>query len=430
MSRVVIIDENAARHSEVCKLLAAHGYSAMGASHGVEAVRLMKRRAPDLILIDEQVRMGGLETAKILRLNPRYRQVPILLGTNGESEEQLREIARQGQKIGLSGIVKWPYEEQLLIDKVRSCVTVAPDPAPSKTRRGKGTQLDDERRKVNRAVQVRLKIKELTELPTLSDAQQRIIEIMSCDDEEVNMEELVRAIQSDQALTIRTMRIARSAYYGFTGDFIRTAITFLGVSKIRQIVQSATVLQVFEQEDEGGAGGLDRKGFWRHSLACGLVMQRISRDGKHARHFTAGLLHDVGKLVLDYKFHRFSKVIIEQAAQRQRPMHEIEQELLGLTHSEIGHELCRLWQLPAEIGESIAHHHVPFKAYRHKYLSSLVYIANVAVRAMGIGDSGDPSLPEVTDPYAQKLGIEIDDIVEQKTDIENEVDAIISSGSV
>jgi len=423
----MVIDGEVRRTGQVEELLQPHGYETASARHGVEAVRHMQRSLPDVILVDQDVQMGGVQTAKVLRLNPRYGRIPILLAAQEQGDARLRDLVGQAQKVGIAGVVMRPYDGAALVEKVKAC---APEPGntPPVEKKAPLTKQERQRRKLNVSVQVRRRIQELTDLPTLSSAQQRIIEIMSCEDEEVNIDELVRAIQADQALTIRTMRIARSAYYGFTGDFVKSAITFLGMSTMRQIVQSATVLEVFDGEPAGSGSGLDRRGFWKHSVACGLVMQRLSRDSKHTRHFTAGMLHDVGKLVLDYRFHDLSAALVEIAHERRKPMQDIEREVIGMTHAEIGQELCRLWQLPAEIGESIAHHHAPSGAYRHKYLSSLVCAADVVVRQMEIGKSSNYSASEIQDTYATKLSLDLEQIAADRETIAAEVDSIVAAG--
>ncbi len=431
LPKVLIIDGEAQMRKGLFDLFSKYGYFPIAVSQGVDAARVMHREVPDLILIDQGVPVGGLKTAGIIRLNPHYGRIPILLGVKAGPREQMRQTLKQGLKVGISGVLVRPYDPGRLLQKVRDCLSSSGGALSKEDllRKAGGDLGSKGRPDATTAMEVRTQVRELTDLPTLSPAQQRIISIMSQDDEEIDVDALVEAIQSDQALTMRVMRIARSAYYGFTGNFIQTAVTFLGMSKVRQIVQSATVLEVFERQGQTDGEGLDRKGAWAHSVACGLVMQRIARDNKQARHFTTGLLHDVGKLVLDFKFHEYSRAIVEIAEKQQRPMHLVEQELIGISHAEIGQELAKTWQLPNEVGESIAHHHAPFRAYRHKYLSSLIYLADVAVRQMNIGNSGNYAKPEVEDPYAQKLHISLEEVVSQRDDLVRQVEAIVSTES-
>lgn len=413
MPKVIVIDSEAKTRDAVSRFLIPKGYQIAAVPHGVDAARVMRQDTPDLVLIDQAVPMGGLKTARLLRLHPKCGRVPILLGVNPAPRNQLQQIIQESTQIGITGALVRPYKPSQLLEKLKAIF--------SNGNSKKGAQLEPPS-----TTEIRRQIRELADLPTLSPAHQRIISIMSQDDAEIDVNALVEAIQSDQALTMRIMRIARSAYYGFGGNFIGTAVTFLGMPRLRRIVQSATVLEVFEREGKSEDSGLDLKQAWMHSVACGLVMQVISRDNRQARHFTLGLMHDVGKFVLDYRFHEYSKAIVEIATKEQRPMHAVEQELLGITHMEIGYELANMWQLPNEVAESVVHHHAPYKAYRHKYLSSLVYLADVAVRQMEIGDSGNHETPEVADEYAKKLHVDLGAVALQREDLVEQIRAIVS----
>jgi putative nucleotidyltransferase with HDIG domain len=421
MAKVMIIDREPRMQQALCQLFSNQGYRTAGVSNGVEAAKIMRREVPDLILLDHDVPMGGIKTAQIIRMHPSYGTIPILLGVQVQNRSQLNAILAQSRKACVTGMLLRPYAAARLLEKARECL--GPDEGDGKAgdKGGEKAKTGDEA-----ALEIRTQIRELTDLPTISVAQQRIISIMSQDDTEVDVDELVSAVQSDQALTMRIMRIAKSAYYGFTGNFIRSAVTFLGMSRVRQIVQSATVLEIFDKQGKQDGGGLDRKGAWKHSVACGMVMQKLARDNRHARHFTVGLLHDVGKLVLDYRFGEYSRAIAEIATEEKRPMYLVEKEMIGLSHAEIGYEVANLWQLPNELAESIVHHHEPSRAYRHKYLSSLVYLADVAVRQMEIGVSGNMAPASVEDSYAKKLHAPLEHIVSQRDDIARQVEAIVT----
>jgi HD-like signal output (HDOD) protein/FixJ family two-component response regulator len=428
MARVLVIDSEADVQEVLCRFLGEQGHRASAARNGVEAARQMVRDLPDLILLDPSVPLGGIKTAQLIRLNSRFSRIPILLGILPGPREEMAKFLEQGTKVGVSGFLARPYDRDVLIAKMETALRGRQSKYTKEQvlRRASDEANAGDRADLTTAMEVRTQVRELTDLPTLSAAQQRIISIMSRDDEEVDVDALVQALQSDQGLTMRVLGIARSAYYGFSGNFILTAITFLGMPRIRQIVQSATIMEAMDRQG-GAKGGLDIDAVWKHSVACGLVMQSFSRDNQQARHFTAGMLHDVGKMVLNYKFPEYLQAVLETADKESRPMHEVEEELLGITHGEVGQEVAKIWRLPHEISESIFNHHTPSRAQRHKYLSSLVYLADVAVRQMGIGDSGDCSPAEVTDPYAEKLAADLEGVIARKEEYEEQVSAIVSS---
>lgn len=416
MAKILVIDHEPALRRSLCHLFSSNGFQVQAVAQGVEAAKLMRHDVPDVILVDQNIPLGGIKTAQIIRLNDRYQGIPIMLGLKPASPEQTRSVIKTALQTGISWVIARPYKSDLLLAKTKEHM------------HANGA----EKKKISpemRSLAIRKKIRELTDLPTLSPTQQRIIAIMSCDDADVNMNALIEAIQADQALAMRTLRIARSAGYGFRGNLIPSAVTFLGVQKVRQIVQSATILEIFGNSESSASGGLDPIKFWQHSIACGMVMQKISRDNFKSKHFMAGLLHDVGKLVLDLQFAPYSKVIGEIARREMRARHLVEQELIGISHAEIGQEIAVLWDLPNELAEGIAFHHAPSAAQRHKLLTALVYIADVIARNLGIGHSGNFVPAEIEDAFAKKikLPVSMEQVLSEREEFVKQIDGIIAA---
>ena len=105
----MVIDADATTQKQMCGVLRTNGYNAITAMHGVEAVHRMNAEIPDLIVIDERVRMGGLETAKVLRGNQRFQRIPILLTASGKTPTQVKETVRQVREIGVSWSIRSWY---------------------------------------------------------------------------------------------------------------------------------------------------------------------------------------------------------------------------------------------------------------------------------------------------------------------------------
>lgn len=416
MSNLIVIDSDLKMRRELCALFSANGMPAAPAAHGVEAAQLMMKTPPSLVLVDEAVPMGGIKTAQIIRMNPAFKEIPILLGLRLGAPDRVRDTLREAIRKGITWALARPYKPEALLEKVRDLLegkVPAKKPTPEKP---------------DNAEAIRAQLKELKELPVLSATQQKVITLMSVDDDQVDMQALVDAIQVDQALAMRTMRIAGSAAFGFRGNALSSAVTFLGVQKMRQIIQSATILEIFSGQGGGKEGGLQIDRFWEHSIATGVVMQMISRDNKAGNHFMAGMLHDVGKLVLEIAFQPFSREVELASLARMLPRDHVERALIGITHGEIGKELVDMWDLPPEIGECIGNHHSPANAFRHKLLTALVYTANYAVRRMGIGQSGSHDEPAFEDEFARKvrLPIGMDDLIGKRNQVYEQVQAIMA----
>lgn len=419
MAKILVIDHDPKMRKVLQTLFSSKGHQAAAVSQGVEAARLMRLDKPDLILVDQMVSMGGIKTARIIQLNPDYARIPILLGLKVGAPEQTRATLKEAIQHGISWALARPYKPELLLEKVTGALQ------PQGEVQKKLQSITPE----VLGLRIRKSIREISDLPTLSASQQRLIGLMSKDDEEVDMDELIEAIQADQALAMRTLRIARSAGYGYQGNLLPAAVTFLGIQKVRQIIQSATILEILGDEETEDASGLNMMELWKHSIACGMVMQMISRDNMQSKHFMTGLLHDIGKMVLELKFTPFAKAINEISQKERRPRHEIEREIIGVTHAEIGQEIVQMWDLPNELAESIAFHHMPSLTQRHKLLTALVYSADVFVRMMEIGQSGNYSPAMIEDEFAQKvkLRISFEEVNAQREDILAQINAITES---
>ncbi|MCZ6633214.1 MAG: response regulator [bacterium] len=417
MSTILIIDHEPSVCKQLAQLFSGQGFQVITVQNGVEAARLMRHEAPDLILVDQEIPLSGLKTAQIIRLNANFSHIPVILGMEINAVEEVKKVLHEALEKGVNWVLVKPYRQNQLLAKIQEYVQPgAPPPPPPK----QSTETT--------GMQIRKHLRNLTDLPTLSPSQQQIIAIMSVDDNDVDMDALIKIIETDQALTMRTLKIAKSAGFGFQGDLLSTAITFLGVQNMRQIVQSATILDVFSKADTKDIS-LDLEGFWKHSMACAMVMQMIGDDTQKSKHFMAGLLHDVGKLILEFSFPPYAKEVDQMALAEDKLRHVAETELIGLSHAEMGQEVADLWGLPREIAESIAYHHAPSLAQRHKRLAALVYLADFAVHQMEIGHSGNYVKPRLDDEFAQNLesSIDMDELVTRKREIEAQIDSIIVS---
>ena len=403
---IVVIDSNAMMGKLASSLLAQQGHQVLQAAHGVDAVKKSRGMTPILFLVDHDVPMGGLRTARTLRLNPKYRAVPFLLSV-AIRKKGAKDFIKEALKVGIKDFVSKPYDFKVLVEKAKQLLA----------------QRD---RTVTSVETIKKELRSLSDLPVMSPARQKILSLLAHEDSEVNVNELTSTIESDQGLTAKILKISRSAYFGFQGSTIGTAVSFLGIRNIRQIVQSAAVFDVFEQEGEG-TGEFDRMELWKHAVACGIVMQTLSHQIRGSGHFLAGLLHDMGKIVLDYQFADYFQQIIELVNEEGMSIYQAEREILGISHAEIGQEICQMWGLPPEIGICVTNHHDPSQAPMHGRLASLVHLSNIAVRTMGIGYGGDPHVPEIN-PYAAKFRINLDMIYQKEEEIVEQVESMVSPG--
>jgi HD-like signal output (HDOD) protein len=242
---------------------------------------------------------------------------------------------------------------------------------------------------------LRRNLSRLKTVPTLP----RVLEgvARSLEDPEVNFDSVAELIEVDQALTSQILRLANSAFYSTQGCVSRVsqALVVLGAVVTRSLVLSSTVLDIRK---------VALSGFWEHSLGCAVAAGALSKaTGRgHAEEVTAaGLLHDVGKVVLYKELPEVFEEVVARAAAEHRPFREMERELLGIDHGEIAAFLVDKWRFPACLAEPVTLHHTPARARVAPDETALVHVADCLVRGLGYGSGGDPFVPAI-DPQAWK----------------------------
>lgn len=191
---------------------------------------------------------------------------------------------------------------------------------------------------------------------------------------EVNLDHLAGKAAQDPALTAKLLQVSNSAALGLRHRVTRVqdALSYLGLETTRSLVLLA---HTFSYCDKIRAAGFSIERLWQHSLTVGALARRIAREEKASAEvtdecFLAGLLHDIGKLLLAVNMpDEYSRVIfrVEQhavaatAQSKPLPLWQAELEEFGATHAEIGAELMAIWNLPLAVVEALALHHRPAK---------------------------------------------------------------------
>lgn len=225
------------------------------------------------------------------------------------------------------------------------------------------------------------KIQKLPSMPSL------VLEILeSFDDERMDVSTLARKIANDQVLVARVMRVANSAFFGLSGQIgtIPEAISVLGFNNLRGLVTAAAIINSAPKD----LGEFDRVMFWRHGIAtasCAKVLaRRVGLNPEIA--FTAGVLHDIGKLIIAMQF---PQVVVALPQMKDQASDEasiaIEHEMLGCDHAALGGELAKRWNFPLAIRESIVLHHTPLGSGDRGGLTDVVYVANLFAHALENG---------------------------------------------
>jgi putative nucleotidyltransferase with HDIG domain len=247
-------------------------------------------------------------------------------------------------------------------------------------------------------------VKTLDDLPSLPAVVMELLN--SIDQEEVDISVLAKKVSHDQALTAKTLRLANSSLYGLQVKVttIQQAITYLGFQTTRNLITAAAVTGCFA---EGHCPGFDHKAFWRHSIAtaaCAKVLARQMRFNQDYA-FTAGLLHDIGRLVLVSCFPQQYAAAIAHRVAHDCFMLESERAVLGIDHVDAGLALAEHWNFSDTMRLAIGGHHDP-EAPGAGFLAAIIHVADAIVHALDLSQVEDDLVPPVSTVAWTALGLD------------------------
>ncbi len=235
------------------------------------------------------------------------------------------------------------------------------------------------------------------DLPTLPDVVARVMQIVG--NPLTTADDLNQVISLDQALTFKVLRLANSAYYGFPKEItnITQAVTILGFNTIRNLALSVSVHKMlFSDRDKGLFSHRD---FWKHCVATAVASRLLARRVGYKSEdnaFTAGLLHDIGKSLLDRAAHEEFMAAIQLSKDEKLPLYVAERRIFGLSHADVGGRLAEIWNLPVDLRLAVARHHEPGGEGPGEVLVAVVHVANELCRQAGHGASGDHGPAEIS----------------------------------
>ncbi len=219
-------------------------------------------------------------------------------------------------------------------------------------------------------------VKKLNEFPSLPTVVVKVLEITSNNDS--NLYDLLDVIKIDQAFSVSILKIANSAFYGRVRGVgsLKEAISVLGQKEIRNIVISKAMFNRFK--DSKNSGVVDINKLWEHSFYCGLfakiIAEELGKDGSDF--FIAGLIHDIGKLIIYFELPDVFEKISNAANNRLSDTFDSELKILGTTHDKIGAILLKKWLFPEQLVEAVMFHHNPFKTDNDNLFPILVNVAD------------------------------------------------------
>jgi putative nucleotidyltransferase with HDIG domain len=222
-------------------------------------------------------------------------------------------------------------------------------------------------------------------------------------DADVSLRTISEELRKDQVLSAKVIRFANSAFWGLERkiEAIDRALVFLGEKSFLQLIISSSLEDFFPESEKGYS--LCKGGIYRHALGTALVSEALADFSGTVPSdiaYTAGLLHDIGKVVLDQKMAAIYPLFYRRTQEDGIDLTTVEHEELGMDHSEAGERLARDWSLPDNLIEVIRYHHDPEKATIDPKLSHVVHLADLITSKFLAGQ-------ELERVNADKLGIRL-----------------------
>jgi len=384
MRRVLFVDDEPRFLEGLQRLLRPqkHEWEMAFAPSGQAALALMEASPFDVIVSD--MRMPGMDGATLLaRVRAGYPQVVrIILSDQTELSTALRVVP-----VAHQFLVKPCDAEMLRVAIERACHL-------------KALLHDDS---------IRRTVGALGELPSLPRTYHALT--MALRDADTPLQKIAQIVELDVGISAKILQLVNSAFFGIARSItnIQNAVSYLGINTLKSLVLSVEVFRVFAPKRS--LEGFSLEDLQRHARLTAYIAARLPVP-KHLIDIAtvAGMLHDVGKLIMAWKLpERFEKLLAE-GREEQCPLYKVEEREYGFSHAEIGAYLLGLWGLPYAVVEAVALHHAPNRVPHRAFdAASAIYVANLLAQQQG---SSFPSAVEdqlqTNHEYLVSLGVQED----------------------
>lgn len=232
-----------------------------------------------------------------------------------------------------------------------------------------------------------------------------------------SIKDIAQIISEDPGLTARILKLANSPLYSCSHiDSISRAVTLLGTREIRDISLALSIVKCFPEIPEDL---FCLRNHWCHSIACGVMARNIAtflREPSIERFFVAGILHDIGQIVLCTAIPEIIMQILKQIEKQPQDLCFAENEKLGFDHAELGGKLLNSWGIPANISELVRFHHTPSKSCEYQRDATIIHLADVICQALTYGSNSEIYVTRLDAEAYKNLNLplgEIETIVNQ-----------------
>jgi len=247
----------------------------------------------------------------------------------------------------------------------------------------------------------------INNLPTLPTVYTALSEAMQ--NPLVTTDDIAKIISSDQSTAFKVIKVANSAYYGFSQkvDTISTAIFYLGFNEVKNLVLAVSIMNMFSKNKI--LVKFKPADFWAHSIAVGVTSRLLAEalgNMNLDNYFLAGVLHDIGKLIFfEYIPNEYTDVL-NFSQESGVEIRDAELKILGMNHPTIGGLVADKWKIPTYIKNVIRYHHNPnIVTTNDKTMVGIVHLADIIVKSLSLGYSGDIFVPRPDKEFLNSIKI-------------------------
>lgn len=261
-------------------------------------------------------------------------------------------------------------------------------------------------------------LKRVQALPPLPTSALRVIALTK--NPSTTVKELETVIGQDPSLTAGILRQANSAYYGYARRIssLQEAIVMLGFQVTQGLAMASAVAPLLKTNLLGYE--IEQEGLWKHSMLTAMTAKRLCQHRKIPYGdvaFTAGLLHDIGKLVISIYVQEVGAFLIEKVTTAKLSYVELEEKVIGYNHATVGGFLARTWFLPEDLVSAISYHHSPSDAPSYPELANIIHVANGLANLLGIGGGVDSLLNPIHQEALDRLSLKESDLEHLMADL-------------
>ncbi len=424
MKTILVVDDNAICREPIAAALRSKGYEALEAADGQEALRITRTQTVDLILLDVTMPgMDGLAVLDVLRQDPQWKHLPVILLTDvAEKAHVLRAI-----KVGVQGyLLKSDFSLDDMLSRIKKCTRARDSKnagSPAQPQQENSPPVSTTAPVAQRACHggadrpvlapmdkdsVWKRIHDEIQLWSAKPVLQHIVALTRSSTS--TLDEVASALRQDPALAIKVMKVANSSLY-CTGKHVTTlpeAAQRIGLSAVRN---AAMAVLAIEHLDTNVLPDFDPQHFWEHSLASAVLAESIGAalELQHADQlFLAGLFHDTGRLVLATIYPKECEAILTCAASQNVDLQTLERQVFQISHADVTRELLTQWGIPKTVAEAAALHDLLppqiQRASQNPANVQAVALANRLAHALVLGDSGNSMLLTIHE-HIEALGL-------------------------